>query len=53
MKDIRREMRWRNEMEGNGMKKLVRSIGKMGFSLEVSDPFLACMHHRDEFPEGN
>jgi hypothetical protein len=35
------------------MKKLVRSIGKMGFSLEVSDPFLACMHHRDDYPEGN
>ncbi|MBB4037005.1 hypothetical protein GGR21_002919 [Dysgonomonas hofstadii] len=32
--------------------KVIR-IGKMGFQLEVKNPFIVCFHHKDHFPKGN
>ncbi|KAA3635194.1 MAG: pirin family protein [Bacteroidetes bacterium] len=34
------------------MKKIL-SIKPLGFPWETQDPFLFCVHHRDEFPRGN
>ncbi len=31
----------------------VLETGKLGFSLKVINPFIACMHHKDQFPTGN
>lgn len=32
------------------MRSIVQSITKLGFVWETTDPFLFCVHHRDEFP---
>lgn len=34
-------------------KKLIKSIKPMGFQWDTMDPFLFCVHHEDDFPEGN
>lgn len=31
----------------------IKRIGKMGFQLEVLNPFILCAHHKDMFPKGN
>lgn len=31
----------------------IKSIKPLGFQWETSDPFLFCVHHEDDFPEGN
>lgn len=31
----------------------ILEIGKLTFSMKVKNPFIACMHHKDEFPPGN
>lgn len=32
---------------------MIKSISPLGFLWEVQDPFLFCVHHRDEYPKGN
>ncbi len=32
--------------------KIIRT-GTLGFGMQVKNPFIACMHHRDAFPKGN
>lgn len=34
-------------------KKAIISIKPLGFPWETQDPFLFCVHHRDEYPKGN
>lgn len=34
------------------MNKIL-SVKPLGFPWQTQDPFLFCVHHRDEFPEGN
>jgi len=29
------------------------SISPLGFPWKTRDPFLFCVHHRDEYPQGN
>lgn len=31
----------------------ILKISKLGFPWQTQDPFLFCVHHRDEFPKGN
>ncbi|MFV0527542.1 MAG: pirin family protein [Lachnospiraceae bacterium] len=33
-------------------KKIIES-GRMGFQVPVMNPFIACMHHKDQFPVGD
>ncbi len=33
--------------------KLISNIKPLGFTWETSDPFLFCVHHLDNYPEGN
>lgn len=35
------------------MKSAIKKIERMGFPWQTQDPFLFCVHHRDEFPAGN
>lgn len=35
------------------MSKKILEIGQSGFQLKVQSPFIACMHHKDQFPQGN
>lgn len=35
------------------MKNKIISTGKLGFQMQVKNPFIACMHHQDAFPRGN
>lgn len=35
------------------MSKKIKTIEKIGFQWGMDSPFLACMHHRDQFPAGN
>ncbi|WRS28046.1 pirin family protein [Oscillospiraceae bacterium MB08-C2-2] len=35
------------------MKSKILSTGTLEFGMQVKNPFIACMHHRDEFPQGN
>jgi len=32
---------------------MIKSVTPLGFPWESRDPFLLCVHHRDEFPSGN
>ena len=34
-------------------KNNVLKIRPLGFQWETKDPFLFCVHHEDDFPEGN
>jgi len=36
----------------NMENKIIRT-GTLGFGMQVKNPFIACMHHRDAFPKGN
>ena len=31
----------------------IKSVKPLGFQWETADPFLFCVHHEDDFPEGN
>lgn len=31
----------------------IKKISPLGFPWETQDPFIFCVHHRDEFPKGN
>ena len=33
--------------------KLITNIKKLGFTWETNDPFLFCVHHLDNYPQGN
>lgn len=33
--------------------KTIKNIKPLGFQWETADPFLFCVHHEDDFPEGN
>ena len=33
--------------------KVIGNIKKLGFTWQTGDPFLFCVHHLDEYPEGN
>jgi quercetin 2,3-dioxygenase len=33
--------------------KNILKIKPLGFPWETQDPFIFCVHHRDEFPKGN
>lgn len=35
------------------MENKIISTGKLGFQMQVKNPFIACMHHQDAFPMGN
>lgn len=35
------------------MSKKIKTIEKIGFQWGMDSPFLACMHHQDQFPAGN
>lgn len=35
------------------MASALKKIERMGFPWQTQDPFLFCVHHRDEFPAGN
>ncbi|MDF2888773.1 MAG: pirin [Lacrimispora sp.] len=35
------------------MNKKIKAIEKIGFQWGMDSPFLACMHHKDQFPAGN
>ncbi len=35
------------------MENKIISTGKLGFQMQVKNPFIACMHHQDAFPVGN
>lgn len=35
------------------MSKKIKLIEKIGFQWGMDSPFLACMHHHDQFPAGN
>ncbi len=35
------------------MKNKILEIKPLGFPWETKDPFLFCVHHRDEYPRGN
>ncbi len=35
------------------MSKKIKAIEKIGFQWGMDSPFLACMHHKDQFPAGN
>lgn len=37
----------------NQMSKKIKTIEKIGFQWGMDSPFLACMHHQDQFPAGN
>lgn len=40
--------------ESNNMKvSKILNIKPLGFPWETRDPFLFCVHHRDEYPKGN
>lgn len=33
--------------------KLISNIKPLGFTWETNDPFLFCVHHKDDYPKGN
>ncbi|MBR9920696.1 MAG: pirin family protein [Bacteroidetes bacterium] len=35
------------------MSQKIKKIAPLGFPWETKDPFLFCVHHRDEYPSGN
>lgn len=35
------------------MSKAIKTIEKIGFQWGMDSPFLACMHHQDQYPAGN
>ncbi|UXP31510.1 pirin family protein [Reichenbachiella agarivorans] len=35
------------------MSDKIRNIQPLGFPWKTADPFLFCVHHRDEYPQGN
>ena len=35
------------------MSNPIKNIKPLGFPWETADPFLFCVHHRDEYPKGN
>ncbi len=43
-----------NNTEENKQKmEAIQSIKAMGFQWQTQDPFLFCVHHEDNYPEGN
>ena len=34
-------------------QKSIIEIKPLGFPWETQDPFIFCVHHRDEYPKGN
>lgn len=41
-----------SELKPEEMEPIIK-IRPLGFQWETSDPFLFCVHHEDDFPEGN
>jgi len=33
--------------------KKIQKVHEIGFQWEMESPFIACMHHNDDFPKGN
>ncbi len=45
---------YKSKIQTNTMEdKSVIKVKKLGFQWETNDPFLFCVHHLDDFPEGN
>lgn len=42
-----------NKLETKKNMSAIKSIKPLGFQWETEDPFLFCVHHEDDFPEGN
>lgn len=43
----------KDKKPNNMTQKTIKNIKPMGFNWETMDPFLFCVHHEDDFPEGN